>query len=107
MRKRQLSPLPRLLVGVAAVSITVLLMAGPGAAAGEKSSPEAPYVTADDPWYQAGQAALQERLALRPNTNRAKKPCRMRLPDRREISAFRREVWSIQVARLAMVAVCT
>ena len=72
MLERQFSPLPRLLAGVAAVSITVLLMAGPGTAAGEKSSRETPYVTADDPWYQAGQAALQERLALRPNTNRAK-----------------------------------
>lgn len=63
---------PRFLTGVAITSLSVLLLANTAIAAGERPDGEKPYVTANDPWYKAGRAALQERLALQPNTNRAK-----------------------------------
>ena len=67
MQQQEPKSIVRFLTGAAAISLSITLAANPGAAAGEK-----PYAQAEDPWYQAGRAALDERLALQPNTNRAK-----------------------------------
>lgn len=48
------------------LATTALVAAGTGAH-GQDALPQA-----ENPWFEAGQAAIQEKLAIQPNTNRAK-----------------------------------